>query len=92
MNRRYRPKLAPLHQRLCTVKNHTALNLAQSKCFLFLGLPPLCLTPEMHRISLARLPLGGAFDLHSFPLLLPASVVECAVSLDAGKETDVEVA
>jgi hypothetical protein len=45
----------------------------------------------MHHISLARLPLGGAFDLHSFPLLLSASVVECAVSLDAGEEIDAEV-
>jgi hypothetical protein len=47
--------------------------------------------PEMHRISLVRLSLDGAFDLHSFPLLLSAPAVECAFSLDAGEETDAEV-
>jgi hypothetical protein len=46
--------------------------------------------PETHHISL-RLTLGGAFDLHSFLLLLSASAVECAFSLDAGEETDAEV-
>jgi hypothetical protein len=37
--------------------------------------------PEIHHISLVTLPLGGAFDLHSFPLLLSAFAVECVFSL-----------
>ena len=45
--------------------------------------------PEIHHISLVRLPLGGAFDLHSFPLL-SALAVECVFSLDAGEETDAD--
>src|SRR5271156_3108431 len=89
MNRQHRLELAPLHQRLCTVENQTPLNPAQIKYFSFFGIPPLC--PQILKYTISALSdyhWAGAFDLHSFPLLLSTSAVECVFSLDAGEETD----